>query len=310
MTRKLVSRLASRRNSGAVVFAALLVGVVAALLLASPRVAPRPGEMVRRDAAATVEDVVKGIAWYGPGQLRGRRSQAAFATFDGRGTLLVLGSAWSRLSLGRLGYLEPSTATRLPWLLLASLGPSLMWWVLRRTCGPSAALGGALFLVLVPGWFSGAVGAAWWPVVVSGWLLVVGLAGLRLAPSCRGLLIGGVLGFWVQVHVAVLLALGWLVAVHWWRRRGRRGDWGQTSLPLDVVVGGTVAVPVGWALNPALWSRSTPELVRWALGVALPAPSSPVLGVGWSVVAPAGLAVGGAVAVGAILQWFGSPRSG
>lgn len=58
--------------------------------------------------------------------------------------LLVLAGAWSKLSLGRLGVLDPLTAMRLPWLLLGALAPLSVHLMLTPSRGRGAGVVGAL----------------------------------------------------------------------------------------------------------------------------------------------------------------------
>jgi len=183
--------------------------------------------------------------------------------------------------LGRLGLLDLLTATRLPWLILGGLGPALSWWNVRRRMGPLPALAGALVVLLFPGWWPGVVGGASWPIVVSCCLLAVGIHTAPYRPWCRVALVSLVIGFGTSVHVAASIALGVIVGYSLWTSKAAGWRHGRVTLPTTAVAGVGTVWPLVWCFNPALWGRSTPELVRWWLTLALPSASESPLAVGW-----------------------------
>jgi hypothetical protein len=128
------------------------------------------------DYAALVnqaEDSIHGFAQNGPHILVQPEGRAALEELTKR-PLAPLLSAWSALSVGRVGLLDGSSSVRLPWLILAGAMPVSVFLFLRQRASTVTAFGAGFWLFLSPGFVSSALAvrpnalAVW-----SGWLVLV-----------------------------------------------------------------------------------------------------------------------------------------
>jgi hypothetical protein len=253
---------------------------LAGLLMVSRSVPISIEEEAYHRASEDVQNVVKAVAWYGPRQLVEPGHQVALATFERRETFPLLLAAWSRLSLARLGVLDLTTATRLPWLLLGASGPALSCWLMGRSTGPVGGLVAAMTLMMIPAWRHSAVSPASWALVLAWWLVTLSVWVAPIRSWCRAGLVGAAIGFGATFHPASLGAVA--IVLGWWWWRGGLAGWskGRVTIPFEVVVSGFVAPLLVWVLNPALWRLSPAALIRWGLSFGFP-PTGSGAALGW-----------------------------
>ena len=246
-------------------------------LVASRSTAPAFDELARLRAVERSLPVVRGVASDGPRALANTEARAAYATFDGRGTLPVLVGAWSKLSLGRLGIVDPLTAARLPWLVLAALGVTALFALVRARWGvPTAALAAGL-LALLPRWLHGAAVTSEGVTVVSTWLCVALAYQKSIAPGRRRLCwmvsAAALVGIGAAISVASLWVLA-IVALHYvlsrWRFARRLLRTGRVPVPAFLLLSLPLAPLCLLLANPALWQTNGAALVRWALAPLAP----------------------------------------
>ena len=250
----------------------LLVLIVSFLVLfgASAR---EPLGPANSDYAALVnqaEDAVRSVAQRGLGALRQPESLGLLAPRTKR-PLAPLLSAWAALSVGRLGLLDGSSSVRLPWLILASLTPASLYWLMLRRWSVATALGGACWLLGSPGFLASALAVS--PSVLavwSGWLVLalgVGAQGERRRRERLALLAACALTAWLAfgLNYAALWALPVLL-VHGWGARGsaavhavQRGTLPVSTAALFVILAVPVAVV---CFDPVLWQLDVPALIR------------------------------------------------
>lgn len=193
--------------------------------------------------------------------------------------LLVLAGAWSKLSLGRLGVLDPLTAMRLPWLLLGALAPLSVHLMLTPSRGRGAGVVGALACLVMPRFGhavvvqrDGALVASLVCLVLAAHVRAMG-PGRSGAPGARSTLgwalFGAVLlGFGAAQSLAVLWVLP-LMLLHfaWARRSSLRRLLRRGRLPMPALV--LVAVPVAplvlLLLRPGLWKTTPATIARFFL---------------------------------------------
>lgn len=263
---------------------ALSLGV---LLVVSRQTGPARDELGIHGLVDLGGELVKRVAARGFGVLALPEHRA---TLDSG--LLVLTGAWSKLSLGRLGVLDPISAARLPWLVVGACAPLALYLMLRPSRGRWVALGGAALCLAMPR-FSHAV------VVLDEGALVASCACLVLAAHVRALgpahpgepgagatlawaTFGAVaLGFGAALSLGVLWVLP-LVILHfaWARRASLRRLLRQGRFPLPALV--LVAIPVAplvlLGLRPGLWKASPALLARFFLAPLEPSVARTELG--------------------------------
>jgi len=244
----------------------LAIGVAIALLsvlsagLASRALAPAFGELPRLAALDNAERLVREIAGTGFGALSAAKLRALSPDADAPPALVLLFAAWARVSLGRLGILDPLICARLPWLVASALGPLLVYAIVLPSRGRLAAVLAAALLLFQPRWLH-AAGVATGPAALSGvWLLAIALY-LRSQVSGRRRLCWAA-GAAIAIGAAAALSLAtlWLAvllllhhfAAHWGsvRRLLRRG---RVPVPAALIL----AVPLG----PLVFFLCRPELV-------------------------------------------------
>lgn len=242
-------------------------------------VGPSFAEVSRLRASDGVAEVVRAVARGAPAALWSPSGHAAYAAFEGHGTLPVLLSAWSRLSLGRVGVVDLLTSARLPWLVLAAMAPALVYLAARPSLGRAPALLAGALLLALPRWVHAAACASDAAVATSlWWLVIVGYLACLDAPRPRrrarvvGLALA--LGLGATVTMAVLWVLP-LVLCHYWlarsptsRRLLRRG---RLPVPMPIAVAVALLPVIVFATNPALWGQNAIGIVRWALAPLEPA---------------------------------------
>lgn len=251
-------------------FAATLV----LLLLVSRATGPAFDELGRLDDVHALQQTVLTIASEGPAALGRAETQAALSRLGPETSrLLALAGAWSVLSVGRVGLLDPLTSTRLPWLIAVAAAPALLFaWVRRgrsRTCALSA---GALLAVL-PTFVHGAAVARTSLLSMTSWLAILAAcAAARRARAQHRRRRMALVALAVVVSAAMQCGASWalgLATLHaWladWRGTLRSLRAGRLTLPSDVIVG-LIAAPIGWfLLSPERWGATTVEIVRAAL---------------------------------------------
>jgi len=257
---------------------ALPVGVfgvsLAMLLSASRATTPAFDEVARLGAVEGATELVKNVARSGLSELA---TPGARALLDGKLAPMVLLGAWAKLSLGRLGFIDPLTALRLPWLVLGALAPAAVFVALRPSRGVVTALLGAVTLLLLPRWIHGVVALREGAVLAATASLVVAFYVRSLGPARAGgphsrsekaTVLWAVTGALVfGVGCALSLATLWLLlpmCLHYAlsRSRSTRRLLSRGRLPIPALV--LFALPLApralFALTPQLW-RSSPALV-------------------------------------------------
>jgi hypothetical protein len=261
---------------------AIFAAALALLLHVSRRTGPSFEELGLLTSIERAGDTVRRIAQGGFGAL----SAPATRVEVGHPALLVLTAAWSELSLGRLGVLDPLNAARLPWLLLGATTPAALYVALRPSRGVAIALSAAFALSVMPRWLhavvmqrDGAVVAAIWWFVLAMYLRSLGnpLPGTeRGAPPRRWLFaLLAALGFGLGLSLS--LGSAWLLApllVHYLLTRAklswrmiRRGRW---PLPASVGVALALAPGLVFATTPALWGSSPADVARFLFAPLAP----------------------------------------
>ncbi len=259
--------------------ATLLIVVPLALAVALSRaIGPRFDELARLDAVSRLGAVVRAVAAHGPAALWSASAHAAYASFGGHGTLPALIGAWSRLSLGRVGVVDPLTSMRLPWIAIASLAPVLVYAAARPSLGRRPALLAGALLIATPRWLHAAACGADGAVVTSLWWLVIApyLRSMHRpragAPAIAGVAVA--LGLGASVSMAVLWVLPVVVIHFWLAHRGtsrRLAARGRLPVPASAAVAAALLPVFVLSTNPALWTDKLIALVRWTLAPLEPA---------------------------------------
>jgi hypothetical protein len=260
---------------------AMVLAAAVAVLGYSALTGPSFEELSRLEAVERAADVVRAVAHSGIGELATPAAKTSYSTFDARGTLPVLLGAWAELSLGRLGWLDPLTSARLPWLLVASFAPALVFALVVPSRGPFvAALAGLLLLATPHFCHAAAVTSA--AVTESALWLVVLVLHQRAVLSRGRVAVGWSLAAAAALGAGAALTLGvlWVVPlalVHHWltRRPAVRRLVRSGRLPLPAFVpAALLAVPLSLLiLNPALWGTNVVGIARWVLAPLAPSVS-------------------------------------
>lgn len=265
-----------RRQTAASVSIAFAVWAVALALLVvvSRQTGPARAELGWLAQIDAQTELVKRVAARGLSELARPEHRPSLES-----GLLVLVAAWSKLSLGRLGWLDPLTAMRLPWLMVGALAPLSLYLTVRPSRGRLVALTAAALCLLVPR-FSHAIVVLDEAAVVASMACVVMAAHVRaLGPATpRGAGADRSLGWAVLAAVALgfgaSLSLGviWVVplcVIHFaWVRRGsaarllRRG---RVPIPGWLLLAIPIAPIVLLSFEPALWRGSPATLARFFL---------------------------------------------
>lgn len=247
--------------------AALAVISLGSALWASRVTAPAFRELSRLGSVDAAAAVVARLAERGLGSLTTTATGAELARLE-HGTLLSLLAGWSKLSIARVGLLDPLTAMRLPWLVIAALGPCALYGLVAARRGPWVGALAAAALMGLPHWLHG-VAVAERGIVLTSIALVAAWLADRARRGRRRVLAGvgvaAVIGAGLAETHQVLWVLPWLVAHQLWverrwlRRSLRRGRvavpaWLLLTLPL---------APLLWiALDPALWTAGPVGIAR------------------------------------------------
>jgi hypothetical protein len=243
----------------------LLSCTLAALLGGSP-------DAALERAVSAAEPVVRSIADRGPGALFDERARADLRGVDGQSTSFALLGAWSKLSIGRVGILEPDVAARLPWLVVASLGPAALYAILAPWWGGVSALFAFAWLLALPGWTVGCAratdGATLAGAILVAFGFYLGSLPRRLGRRSRhahafAALCAGWLALGVAMSRAVLVALLLVYVDFAVRNRAvaeRAGERGLVLLPSALVLSLAVAPVAFIVLDPALYG-STPSAI-------------------------------------------------
>jgi len=253
----------------------LLLLSFAVVLLASSETGPSFEELGRLRAIEKGARVVTLLAQLGPEALEQPEARATLNEL-GRRTLGVLLAAWARLSVGRVGWLDPLSSARLPWLALGGIAPLLVFAVARRSRGPIVAISAALLLLFMPRYLHAAGLGHENAGIAGAWLLVIAayqrsLAGAPRRRLCWAFAAAVALGAGAALSLATLWVVP-LLLTHFWiahwaaaRRLARRG---RLPIPAFVVLGLAVVPVLLIALNPALW-RTNPTAIARVLLSAL-----------------------------------------
>ncbi len=241
-----------------------------ALFVASARTPLGP---TSSDYAALVnqaEDSLRSLARGGVGALARPDARSGLEQLTKR-PLAPLLSAWSALSLGRVGLVSGSTSVRMPWLILAGLMPVSVFVLLRPRWPASAAFGAAFWLVMSPGFVVNALSVR--PSVLavwSGWLVLVAYACVARERAGRVrcmLLIACAVLAWLAFGLSFgALWVAPLLLLHAWSIGGsvslralRRGNVPVPAAALLVIAALPVAVI---AFDPLLWHADVPAMIR------------------------------------------------
>lgn len=282
---------------------AIFAGSLFALLVLS---AHSPLGPANSDYAALVnqaENAVRGVASDGFAFFASASGKHAIEQLSKR-PLVPLLSAWSALSLGRIGVLDGSTSVRLPWLVLAAIAPACIFLQLRARLATRSAIAGAAWLVASPGFVASALAVS--PAALpawSGWAVLTAASraanARRVGARCAWVCAAG--GF-ALVACGLSFAVLWLVPLvvaHTWLARGgatlqasERG-----SLPISAAAAAVLcALPLGVLLfDPLLWHVTVPSMI-FRLFEEEDAVNAGAVSFG-SLVLPAVLALAGAVAL-------------
>jgi hypothetical protein len=225
------------------------------------------------DYAALVnqaEDVVHALAQGGPSALAQHEVRSQFEQLTTR-PLAPLLSAWSALSLGRIGVLDGSSSVRLPWLILAGCATAAVFFLLRDRWGMRTAAGAALWLLLSPGFVTSALSVQPTALGVwSGWLVLVAYAWVAreratpvravLSLACGALaFVAFGLSFCALWVVPVMLALAWV-------SQGRvallDSERGHVPVPVAALLAVVVLPLAILGFDPALWHTEAPAIIR------------------------------------------------
>lgn len=276
------SRSEHRRNVAAGV--ALFLAALAVLIWVSVHTGPAFDELSLLRAEGAADGLVRHVASSGVSALASTSAQAVFATFHGRGTFLVLLSAWSKLSIGRVGLLDPLTAARLPWLVLAALSAVLVYVLALPSLGRRTALLAGVLLALTPRWLhqaavqsSGVAAAACWLLVIAPYVRSLGPARAGLHEKTNaigwGLFAAVAVGFGLGIASATLWAVV-IVVLHFWLARHRATrrllKHGRVPVPPFVLFATFIAPLACMLFNPALWRIRLVSIARWLLAPLAP----------------------------------------
>jgi hypothetical protein len=249
---------------------ALLGASLVTLFVASART---PLGAAHSDYAALVnqaEDLVRTIAHDGFGALGQTEVKSQVEQLTKR-PLTPLLSAWSALSLGRVGLLDSPSSVRLPWVILAGLMPLSVFLVLYDRCGTRTALGAGCWLLLSPGFVDSALAVRPDALGVwSGWSLLTVYAWSereRTLHARRALLVAcgalGLLAFGLSLDVLWVLPL---ILVHALSVRGaqelRAAERGQVLIPATALLLIAVLPVAIVACDPLLWHADAPTIIR------------------------------------------------
>jgi hypothetical protein len=256
-------------------------------LVHSRAVAPAFDELPRLSAILRAQAVVHSVAEAGPAALGDAASRASFTSSGHSGSFGHLLSAWARLSIGRVGLLDPLTSARLPVLLLASAVPFALFLMLRAGGGNRAAWFSAVLLFTFERFWHGAAVQARSVAAAAIWMLALvvyvqslrGRAGtLRVAPWCWSAALAVVLGVGWSIDRASLWVVP-VILVHYPIARWplfRRAAPSLVPLHSGLVMT-AAAVPIATLLlHPGLWGENATALARWVLTTLTPqvAPAS------------------------------------
>ena len=244
----------------------------------SARTGPAFDELSRVEAVEHACDVVRAVAQHGFGELGRSGAFAPRSSTEARSSIAVLLGAWSELSAGRVGLLDPLTSARLPWLLFAALGPALLYALVSPSRGPLAGAVAGLLLLSMPGFGHAAAVTSEAVTRSTAWVLVLALSQRAMLSRGRAVLAWSAaaavaLGAGSALTFGALWALP-LAVLHFWLCRRhqffRLLRCGRVALPAFVPLALVVVPAVVFALTPALWTMNVVSLVRWALAPLAP----------------------------------------
>jgi hypothetical protein len=285
----LFGRKLPRRRVEALV--AVLVGVVSisSVLVASRALGPSFAELARLSGTERAEALVLKLVSNGVSSLSASELRALSPDAGAPPALALLFGAWAKLSIGRLGLVDPLTSARLPWLIPSALAPLFVYWIVRPSRGPLAAALAAMLLLFFPRWLQ-AAGVGSNAAALSGaWLFAIALYLRAAAPRALGSLrrrycwafaAAVSLGLAAALSLATLWLVGILVVHHWvihrraLRRLVRRG---RVPVPATLVFAAPIAPVVFLLCRPELASANVTETARALLAVLAPTVDTAVL---------------------------------
>jgi len=271
---------------------ALYVATVLIVLSVSGLTGPSFDEIGRVATVERMGQVVTSVAARGLGALTEPQARAGFGEIDGCVSAPLI-AAWSKLSIGRVGLLDPLTSLRLPWLLLAALGPACVFLIVAPNRGISVGLVAALLLLGMPRFVHGsglgsetlAIAGLWLGVLVC---YVRSLGRARPAPSAappRRMCWASAGGLLFALAVALSFAALWLLPIllaHFVaarfaaaRRLFRRG---RLAVPALVGFAACFLPVVVFLLNPPLWGTTAAQAARWLLAPLAPSVAATLYG--------------------------------
>ncbi|HEY2405527.1 MAG TPA: glycosyltransferase family 39 protein [Polyangiaceae bacterium] len=178
--------------------------------------------------------------------------------------------AWSKLSIGRMGIVEPIVGERLPWLLFGALAPMLVFALVRRLHGARTGALAAAWLLALPGFAAGVATVQPESLLACSWLLALAPYAAWLAarePNARSHALG-LLALGTSAAVGFVLAAAWVVplmALHYALTRGKlaqRVMWnGHLPLPTAALVCGVSVVCACVLFDPNLWHSDPPKTI-------------------------------------------------
>ncbi|HEY4158491.1 MAG TPA: glycosyltransferase family 39 protein, partial [Polyangiaceae bacterium] len=188
----------------------------------------------------------------------------------GNRPLLPLLGAWSKLSIGRIGILEPIVSERLPWLFFGALAPMFVFALVRRVQGTRTAALAAAWLLALPGFTAGVATAQPEALLACSWLLALAPYAAWLAarePNARNYALG-LLALGSLAAVGFVLAAAWVVplmALHYALTRGKLAQRmmrsGHLPLPTAAFVCGVGVVCACVLFDPNLWHSDPPKTI-------------------------------------------------
>ncbi len=275
-------RSVPRRRVETLIIALVMIVAAWAVLLASNKLGPSFEELARLSAIERAERVVLQLAKSGVSSITTAELRLLSPDAGSPPAIALLFGAWLKLSVGRLGLLDPLTSARLPWLIPCTLAPLFVFLIVRPSRGPLAALLAALFLLFFPRWLQ-AAGVASNAAALSGaWFFTIALYQRAAAPRaagslrrrhCWALAAAVALGLSAALSLATLWLVGILLLHHWVvhfgavRRLLRRG---RVPLPATLVLAAPLAPLVFFVCRPELLSSNTTETARALLAVLAP----------------------------------------
>lgn len=242
---------------------ALFLVSLLVLLEHSDALAPAFSELPRLDAVLRSQPVVYSVAAEGLGALVAPEVRDVYASLGGRRIGLQLLSAWSSLSIGRLGWLDTLTSARLPALVLAAGGGSGVFLLGTALFGRRAGLFAALLLLSYQRYWQQAVVGNAAATIAAAWTLSLAAYVCALRQPRQGLRYSLLFACAIGIGAAFEPASLYIILVpllHFPFTRAAGSYGGRVpvflGIPLGVVCAGASAI----ALNPSYWGLGATRL--------------------------------------------------